>query len=80
MSRSFRQKSLTGGLFITDSGIMAATKFTHSDIIHFRCTVNVCFFQTSPPNLCDDVSIYGRTKLQNVKVEIRLDRKHISHF
>ena len=55
MSRSFQQKSLIDGLFITDSGIMEATKFANQDSLYFRCTIDVCFFQTSPPNLCNDV-------------------------
>ena len=60
MSRSFRQTSLSpAGLFITDSGKLAAFRFLNSNKLFFRCVVDFCFFLSTAPNLCTDVSIFG---------------------
>ena len=64
MSRSFQQTSLSAaGLFITDSGIMAAVKFRHAEKLFFRCVINFCFFTAT--DLCDNVSFHSYMFLSN---------------
>ena len=60
MSRSFQETSLSAaGLFITDSGLMAAAKFLNVDKLFFRCVINFCFFDQLSPDLCADVSFFS---------------------
>lgn len=57
MSRAFQQTSLSAsGLFIADSGLMTAVKFTTEEKIFFKCTINFCFFIDTAPDKCTDVS------------------------
>ena len=57
MSRAFQQTSLSAsGLFIADSGLMTAVKFTTEEKIFFKCIISFCFFTDTAPNKCTDVS------------------------
>ena len=83
MSRSFQETSLSAaGLFITDSGLMAAAKFLNVDKLFFRCVINFCFFDQLTPDLCTDVSFFSHSLKSMVKPtrEVAMISDNLLHF